>query len=311
MIGISREVTTSQVSKLRGPIVFLLSSPRSGSTLLRVMLAGHPSLFCPPELNLLPYVTMGERSLALGTCQAIQCVDQGCDARDGLLRALMELKGINADAAGPQLDDLAHRNRPVAEVYEMLQQLAAPRTVVDKSPVNAATIETLRRAEQLFRNPLYIHLIRHPYAVIESLVRQNVDVANAPQPEDLAEKYWSVTNSNILEFLKQVERERQHPIQYEALVSNSTEVMSDLCDFLRLPFDEAVLKPYEGDRMITGPRSDSLSLGDPNFIKHHEIEQKLGEVWKEIKLPNQLGSLARQLAVEFNYELPNDLSAWD
>lgn len=36
------------------PIAFILSSPRSGSTLLRVMLAGHPGLYSPPELHLLP-----------------------------------------------------------------------------------------------------------------------------------------------------------------------------------------------------------------------------------------------------------------
>ena len=41
---------------------FVLSSVRSGSTLLRVMLAGHPDLFCPPELHLLPYADMRERA---------------------------------------------------------------------------------------------------------------------------------------------------------------------------------------------------------------------------------------------------------
>ena len=41
-------------------MVFLHSSPRSGSTLLRVMLAGHPDLFCPPELDILPFERMGE-----------------------------------------------------------------------------------------------------------------------------------------------------------------------------------------------------------------------------------------------------------
>src|SRR5205823_4379308 len=40
--------------RVPGP-VFVLSSPRSGSTLLRVMLAGHRDLFSPPELHLLPY----------------------------------------------------------------------------------------------------------------------------------------------------------------------------------------------------------------------------------------------------------------
>ena len=39
----------------------IAAKPRTGSTLLRVMLAGHPHLFAPPELNLLPFESMGRR----------------------------------------------------------------------------------------------------------------------------------------------------------------------------------------------------------------------------------------------------------
>ncbi|OQW93758.1 MAG: hypothetical protein BWK79_09495, partial [Beggiatoa sp. IS2] len=46
------------------PAVFILSSPRSGSTLLRVMLAGHSQLFAPPELHLLTFNTLAERQSA-------------------------------------------------------------------------------------------------------------------------------------------------------------------------------------------------------------------------------------------------------
>lgn len=41
--------------------VFVLSPPRCGSTLLRVMLAGHPGLFAPPELELLNFDSLGAR----------------------------------------------------------------------------------------------------------------------------------------------------------------------------------------------------------------------------------------------------------
>jgi amino acid adenylation domain-containing protein len=40
---------------------FVLSPPRSGSTLLRVMLGGSPALFAPPELELLSFDTLAER----------------------------------------------------------------------------------------------------------------------------------------------------------------------------------------------------------------------------------------------------------
>jgi hypothetical protein len=45
-------------------MIFVLSPPRSGSTLLRIMLAGNPRLFSPPELELLSFNTLGERKQA-------------------------------------------------------------------------------------------------------------------------------------------------------------------------------------------------------------------------------------------------------
>lgn len=303
MIGISKAPARSGQHGTCQRAVFLLSSPRSGSTLLRVMLAGHPSLFCPPELNLLPYLTMREREQALGSCQAAQCIDQGCDARDGLLRALMELHTATADEARDMVARWVERDMSTAEAYSELQRLASPRMLLDKSPMNAATIDTLKRAEQMFEAPLYIHLVRHPYAVIESLLRQRTDIAAAPEPERLAEKFWLVTNSNILEFLRQVGSERRHLIRYEELVSNPSCTMKALCTFLGLKFDEAVLTPYQGDRMTTGLRPHTSALGDPNFLKRSKIEPRMGEVWKQVKLHHQPAQATMHLALELQYEV--------
>jgi hypothetical protein len=47
------------------PAAFVVGSPRSGTTLLRVMPAGHSQLFSPPELVLAPFATMAERQASL------------------------------------------------------------------------------------------------------------------------------------------------------------------------------------------------------------------------------------------------------
>src|SRR5947209_3853134 len=54
-----------EVAAKNPPAAFILSPPRSGSTLLRVMLAGNPRLFAPPELELLSFHTLAERREAL------------------------------------------------------------------------------------------------------------------------------------------------------------------------------------------------------------------------------------------------------
>ena len=69
---------------------FVLGAPRSGTTLLRVMLAGHPALFSPPEMVLAPFATMAERRKKL---------DERFWEKGGLRRTLMELLQVDAAAA--------------------------------------------------------------------------------------------------------------------------------------------------------------------------------------------------------------------
>ncbi|HET6344302.1 MAG TPA: phosphopantetheine-binding protein, partial [Myxococcota bacterium] len=106
--------------------VFLLSPFRSGSTLLRVMLAGHSRLFAPPELVLLGFATLGERREAYSGRNRF--------ATEGLLRAVMELRGCDADGARAIVGAGEEADLPVAGIYARLQEWAGGRLVVDKTP---------------------------------------------------------------------------------------------------------------------------------------------------------------------------------
>jgi acyl transferase domain-containing protein/pimeloyl-ACP methyl ester carboxylesterase/acyl carrier protein len=278
-------------------IVFLLSGPRSGSTLLRVMLAGHPQLFCPPELHLLPFDTLAQQQRELGRSYL----------PEGLQRALMELRGGDAETAKALLDSWIADDIGIHEVYTRLGQLAAPRLLVDKSPTYAASLDTLRRAEALFGKARYLFLVRHPYAAVESFTRTRMHKLIGVDHEDpfaVAEQVWSQTNQNLLEFLRQVDPERQHFIRFEDLVRQPEETASDICAFLGIPADPAVLRPYEGERMTDGVHGQSLAIGDPNFLNHDRIEPELADTWKTITLPRPLAPAARDLAAAFGYTLP-------
>ena len=291
------------------PIAFLQSSPRSGSTLFRVMLAGHPGLFSPPELGILWYDTLRDWQRSLVD------PDYGHGfywAGQGVQWTFMELLGRDSDATKAYLDDLAAQEIPIHEVYAQLQHLAAPRLLVDKSPTYGLSLETLQRAEELFDRPKYIHLVRHPYAVIESFVRIRLDKLFGPviygsdevDPFAVAEKVWVTCNRNMLTFLQQVEPECQLRVRYEQLVSHPEEVMRGVCDFLGLPFDPAVIEPYDNkrERMISG-------IGDPNILKHDRVDANLSETWRKVRLPYRLGEPAQRLAAELGYELPAESEA--
>ena len=296
----SKPVTKKLAAKLP-PAAFILSSPRSGSTLLRVMLAGHPDLASPPELHLLPFDTMSQRETELGISQL----------GEGLKRALMALKGISADQSQKLVAELIENNASITEVYQLLQQLAGDRLLVDKSPTYASNRDTLDKAETIFASAKYIHLVRHPYSVIESFTRMRMDKllgTGESDPERLAEQIWRESNQNILDFAQDINPERYHLVYYEDLVSKPHEVLTGICDFLEIPFDEAVLTPYQGDRLTDGVSETAMSLGDPNFHNHQQIDARLAEAWKEIKLASTLDTYSQQLAQQLRYELPQEAS---
>jgi len=101
------------------PPVFVLGVPRSGTTLLRVMLEGHSRLFSPPEMILAPYATMDERR---------QQLDERFWEKGGLRRALMTLLQVDVDGAKAMEADMQELSIP--QVYQQLQQHLGDRILV-------------------------------------------------------------------------------------------------------------------------------------------------------------------------------------
>jgi myxalamid-type polyketide synthase MxaB len=276
-------------------VILLLSAPRSGSTLLRVMLAGHPGLFVPPELHLLPFAGLAEREQKLA----------GTSLGEGLERAWMELDGRGAEAARRELKELAERDLGIREVYALLREKSVGRLLVDKSPTYAASLDVLLRAEEMFDQPRYIRLVRHPYSVIESFVRVRMGrlVGAEEDPHKVGEEIWTAANNNLDRLWARIEPSRLHLLRYEDLVTDPEGCLRDLCAFCGVDFHPAVLRPYEGGRMTDGVTSSSLPIGDIRFLAHHDIDPSLADVWRDIRLPRPLAPTAVVLARQLGYQV--------
>ncbi len=288
------------------PLALVLSAPRSGSTIFRVMLAGHPQLFCPPELYLMHFETMREWDQNVGFGDSLAW------NRQGLEWAYSELKGIGPEESQAHVSRLVEQNTPVYRVYAELQELAGDRLLVDKSPTYALDPEALVRADRFFDRPKYIHLIRHPYTVMQSILQARLDTLLGPNlfkesdvdPYVVAETIWAASNRTLLQFLADAAPEQRTSVRYEELVSDSARVMTELCAFLGIPFDESVLNPYDNTqkRMAGG-------IGDPNIFKHKSINPQRGEAWRSISLPRYLDESTRRVAAQLSYELPGEQAA--
>jgi amino acid adenylation domain-containing protein/natural product biosynthesis luciferase-like monooxygenase protein len=286
------------------PAIFILSPMRSGSTLLRIMLAGSPRLFAPPELMLLGFENLQERSAAfVGYDQYIY---------EGVVRAVMEIKGCDATAAEAVLKGVEAEAGDMKHFYGQMQQWIAPRLLVDKTPDYAMDIEILRRAEAMFEEPLYIHLARHPLGMIrsyekgrfilESLFRGRHEF-NAQQ---MAELTWLISHRNILEFLKEVPQHRQHRVKFEDLVSKPEPVLGGMCEWLEIPFVPQMADPYQGgsERMTDGIHPMSPQVGDANFYQHGKLNPDTAASWKGSYTKDFLSAMTWEIAAEFGYTNP-------
>jgi hypothetical protein len=188
--------------------VFIFSSPRSGSTLLRVILGSHSELYAPPEL---PLKHLGVRA---------------------------ETEWIKASLDGLELttEDLEHMlwDRVLAEA---LRRSGKPRLVV-KTPSNVLVWE---RIAACWPDAQYVFLLRHPAAAVASL---HSSFDPAWRPEEAGSMEESVARG--LRYMNVVEEARSalpgFTVRYEELTAEPERVVRELCEFLGLPFEPGMLE---------------------------------------------------------------------
>jgi hypothetical protein len=278
---------------------------RSGSTLCRIMLAGHPGLFSPPELQLLMFNTLAERAQTWGG---------GYDhyLMEGTIRAVMEIKGCGMEEAQAIMHGFEQSGMSIQQFYRRMQDWIAPRTLVDKTPDYAMDLEILRRAEHIFDNAFYLHLARHPLGMIrsyekgrfilESLYRNKQDFT----ARQLAEMTWLISHQNILQFLAGVPAGRQHRVKFEDLVGAPQTALEGVCQAMGMEFHPGMLKPYEnaGGKMTDGIHPLSQQVGDHNFEKHKALKPEVAESWRAEYPDNFLCEETWRVAKLLGYENP-------
>ncbi|HZF09879.1 MAG TPA: non-ribosomal peptide synthase/polyketide synthase [Thermoanaerobaculia bacterium] len=284
------------------PALFILSPPRSGSTLLRVMLAGHPRLFAPPELELLPFHTLRERRQAFSGRDAFRL--------EGAVRAVMEARGCGVEEAGRWIAAGEREGWSTQTFYRLLQGEIGDRLLVDKTPTYAWDLAALRRAEEEFAAPFYLHLVRHPCGVIRSFEEAKLDqiffAAGFPfARRQLAELAWTVGHQNILELRRAVPASRWHSVRFEDLVRAPEEVLSGICAFLGLEFDPDMALPYreKPGRMTDGIHAQSRMLGDVKFHLHTRVDRAVAESWRQSAAEEELGRPTREVAAALGITL--------
>lgn len=273
-------------------LLLILSSERSGSTLLRVMLGRHPRVVAPSELFLMRYPDYD-------TWRAQKPV---------AMESLLEFFSLLGQPRTAAAIDAQCRGRTTVEVYRWLLEALPPEALlVDKTPAYANSLETLERSRAL--DPFYVWLIRHPLAVIESHVRikQPRGVRGRVRTllrrlgpgrgeggmgtlARLRETKWVLQQTNIRTFLRDVPEGRRFTLHFEDLVADPARELRALCEAVGLAFTPAMAEAGDHRRRRMHP-----ALGDPNFHHHDRVEREKATAWQARFSETELGFETRQL----------------
>ncbi len=282
----------AQITK---PTIFILSSPRSGSTLFRTMLAGHPELNAPPELHLLGFKSMKSRERSIVKAGTIWMLY-------GLMQTIANQMKISEDEAFALLSIFTQKDMPIQRIYELIHSSSSKPILVEKTPFMVRSLAIMRQSQLMFNNPKYIHLVRHPGAVIESLERMRhiLDPTIEKRHKtrlsrlNVSEKEWNTQNKSALKFLSSLPTSQHTTVVYENLVHNTESEIRRVADFIGVAFHESMLDPYSGERLIHG-------IGDPNITNHNKVNPQLAHSWKTnlcgYTLEAETTELAKQLGI--------------
>ena len=248
-------VETSLVAK---PI-FLVGAERSGTTVLRLMFASHPKLAWCNEFEY----------------SVDRVADDGTPPHLNDYYEWLEAHRV-FQATGFELD------RSLSYTQLVNSFLSQKRAQEDKPFVGGTVHRHFDRLLKIWPDARFIHMIRDPRDVARSCIGMGWagNVWTGVERWLEAERLWE-------EFSTQLPPERFIEVTYETLIEKPEETLTRLCEFIGIPYDEAILNYAQ---------TTTYDLPDVRYIA--QWRRKLSE--EEIQL---VESRAAQMLVDRGYEL--------
>ena len=228
--------------------IFVVGSPRSGTSILAWCLGHHPNIFPVPESN-----WMGDFAANVAVAHQVG------SARDGLsILSAMDIRDDEFFAAfGQSINKLVVGHRRHLEInrentdgssklnprwVEATRMAAGPKTRwVDGTPEYSLHICGLRK---LFPQARFVHAFREVDAVVCSMVHfHRATGIHLVENEGDAYKYWLRTVRACFKAEEAYGPNVIYRLRYSALVENPESALRALLDFLGEPYSAKCLEP--------------------------------------------------------------------
>jgi len=228
------------------PFLFIVGSPRSGTTLLKRMVDAHSEIAVTRETHWISKYYEHRTGLT----------EDGYVTKK-LIPELLEYKRFPHLKLDPEKvralydkKERLHYRDFVTRVFDLYGKREHKRLVADKTPPYVRNIVLLH---ELWPNARYVHLIRDGRDVCLSMLKWRMAHRAAGRRSTWAEDPVSTT-ALWWEWLIRLGREGgaeipaglYHEMQYEQLVAAPERELRAMCEFLDVAFDDKMLRYHEG-----------------------------------------------------------------
>ena len=245
-------------------LIFIISLPRSGSTLLQRVLGSHNEVVTSSEPWIMLHPVYGRRDkgitaeysadwAALGVNEFLEHYTDGPDVYDDGIRAFADT------------------------IYANAIQKGGGKLFIDKTPRYVMIIDDLVR---LFPAAKFVFLIRNPLSVLASIVNTQVS-------HDLwtLERFSDELLSGPDAILKSIDKlgDKAITVRYEEFVAAPEDNLEGLCNALGLSYDPGMLE-YDNSAEVQGFMQDRTGIH-----KYAKPEESRTEAWRDmLKDPQQI-----------------------
>jgi hypothetical protein len=243
--------------------LFLVGNKRSGTSLLVRMLNQHPDIFVTPESDVIWLLYQLRKGWASRLRRYPWDGPVGLSATLGVCGNL--LRDRAAQSTAPEIPTLfrqiqeqvrcqGSRLRPVPDERGLLW-------LGDKKPVQQCDPEIRPFLQQHFGSARYLHMIRHPVAVVASMMAAARTWSRGVPPywhgtaDEIMER-WAIHEEWVLDS-KCVERVPVHTVRLEDLIRAPAQTTKALFEFLGMALPPSVIADLTCE--ITEPSSDKQS----------------------------------------------------
>jgi hypothetical protein len=245
------------------PFVFIVGSPRSGTTLLQRLLNGHPDCAVSPETFWIPYFF--KRRIGLTGSSLV--------TPDLVSRLFDYYKFYHMKLDRQDLEKLIEAEQPlsyaefVTRIFDLYAESHGKPLAGDKTPDYVRNISVLHA---LWPKAKFVHLIRDGRDVCLSAIawKRKVDKLASlfttwkAEPVTTASLWWEWHVRHGREQGRILGADHYYELRYESLIAEPAKECAKLCAFLGLSYEDAMLRFYEG-RTRTEPGLDAKNAWLP------------------------------------------------